>query len=100
VQRLIDEAIARAQRNRAANNTDAMSTAAAPPAAAAANAKVARTGGVRAAISLLFGSRNCTYSPRTTAVLTDVVGAFLVTCITVYFTVAGYLFYRELATGE
>ncbi|KPA79779.1 hypothetical protein ABB37_05524 [Leptomonas pyrrhocoris] len=96
VQRLIDEAIARAQRNRAANR----GAAAPDTASVSSNEQLARPGCLSAARSFLFGSRNCMYSPSTTAALTDVIGAFLVTCITVYFTVSGYLFYRELATGE
>ncbi|KPI86650.1 hypothetical protein ABL78_4265 [Leptomonas seymouri] len=96
VQRLIDEAIARAQRNRASNGSAAASATAQAP----VNGQVARSCRLRAALSFLIGSRSCVYSPSTTAVLTDVIGAFLVTCITVYFTVAGYLFYRELATSE
>lgn len=78
VQRLIDEAMARAQAKRG----------------------IARPSSPRRAwcsMSRLFSARECLYSSWTTSFLTDVMGLFLVTCITVYFTVAGYLFYREVA---
>ncbi|KAG5503391.1 hypothetical protein GH5_04464 [Leishmania sp. Ghana 2012 LV757] len=40
------------------------------------------------------------YSKGTTDRLTDFAGAFLMLCVSVYFTVGGYLFYRELALSE
>lgn len=102
VQRLIDEAIARAQRNRAAAAAAAgngEASAAATSMTRTSQGQPSHPGVVRSALNFLFGSRNCTYSASTTAKVTDLTGAFLVTCITVYFTVAGYLFYRELAIG-
>ncbi|AIN99111.1 hypothetical protein LPMP_252480 [Leishmania panamensis] len=40
------------------------------------------------------------YSKDTTNRLTDFAGAFLILCISVYFTTSGYLFYRELALSK
>ncbi|KPA79783.1 hypothetical protein ABB37_05525 [Leptomonas pyrrhocoris] len=47
-----------------------------------------------------FGDAAVLFSKTTTDRLTDLAGTFLVMCITVYFTVAGYLFYRELALSS
>lgn len=55
---------------------------------------------VKPATSLMakcFGDAEVVYSKKTTDFLTDLAGTFLVFCFAVYFTVAGYLFYREYA---
>lgn len=93
MQRIIDEAMARVQRKRAASN-------AATAASTNGDGAVARPGVVRSVVNFFFGSRNRTDSPRKTTVLTDLIGAFLVTCVAVYFTVMGYWFFRELVKIE
>ncbi|KPI86649.1 hypothetical protein ABL78_4264 [Leptomonas seymouri] len=40
------------------------------------------------------------YSKDATDRLTDLAGTFLVMCISVYFTVGGYLLYRDLALNS
>ncbi|KAL7701594.1 hypothetical protein N2W54_004684 [Lotmaria passim] len=47
-----------------------------------------------------IGDASVLYSKSTTDRLTDLAGTFLVLCISVYFTVGGYLFYRELALSS
>ncbi|PBJ73886.1 hypothetical protein BCY84_13616 [Trypanosoma cruzi cruzi] len=44
-----------------------------------------------------FGNAEVLYSRKTTDRLTDFAGTFLVTFFAIYFTVAGYLLYREAA---
>ncbi|ESL08415.1 hypothetical protein TRSC58_03882 [Trypanosoma rangeli SC58] len=44
-----------------------------------------------------FGNAEVLYSRSTTDRLTDFSGTFLVACFAVYFTVGGYLLYREAA---
>lgn len=44
-----------------------------------------------------FRDRSVIYSKSTTEKLTDFAGAFLIFCFALYFTIAGYLFYRELS---
>lgn len=41
------------------------------------------------------GNAEVVYSKATTDMLTDLAGTFMVLCFAVYFTVGGYLFYRE-----
>lgn len=45
----------------------------------------------------LFGDADVVYSRETTSRLTDFAGTFLVGFFAVYFTIAGYLLYREAA---
>lgn len=42
-----------------------------------------------------FGNTEVVYSRETTAFLTDMAGTFMVTCVIVYCTISGYLFYRD-----
>lgn len=44
-----------------------------------------------------FGNFRVEYSRTMTAILTDIVGMFLVVLFAFYFTAAGYLWYRETA---
>lgn len=46
-------------------------------------------------IAKCVGNAEVVYSKATTDRLTDMAGTFLVFCFAIYFTVAGYLFYRE-----
>ncbi|CAG9575263.1 hypothetical_protein [Leishmania major strain Friedlin] len=84
VQRLIDEAIARARERRASND------AAAPPTSVSASS--------HHPVSACFSKR--LFSASASEKMTDMIGAFLVTCITVYFTWAGYAFYREMTVNQ
>lgn len=92
VQRLIDEAMSRAAARRALSP--------AGRAAAAHSPKVSNKGVIARVSDRLFPDTARVYSPATTARLTDLIGVFLVTCLTIYFTIAGYLFYREVALNK
>lgn len=48
-------------------------------------------------ITKYFGRNAVMYTPKTTSFLTDLVGVFLVVLFAIYFTTAGYLYYRESA---
>ncbi|CAJ1009304.1 hypothetical protein Q4I28_004618 [Leishmania naiffi] len=80
VQRLIDEAIARARERRASYDTTV------PPPSVSASSH--QPGLARSVIHL--------FSVSVSEKMTDIVKAFLVTCIIVYFTWVSYAFYREL----
>jgi hypothetical protein len=47
-----------------------------------------------------IGDAAVLYTKGTTDRLTDLAGTFLVMCISIYFTVGGYLLYRELALSS
>ncbi|KAG5477116.1 hypothetical protein LSCM1_05458 [Leishmania martiniquensis] len=66
----------------------------------AAQAKAAKRPKNVSWIAKCVGNAPVVYSKDTTDRLTDLAGAFLVLCISVYFTVGGYLLYRELALSE
>ncbi|CBZ27815.1 hypothetical protein LMXM_25_2375 [Leishmania mexicana MHOM/GT/2001/U1103] len=51
-------------------------------------------------IEKCVGNAAVIYSKDTTDRLTDLAGALLIMCISVYFTVGGYLFYREIVLSE
>lgn len=70
------------------------------PATAAAPAAAARRAPETSFFAKCVGDAAVVYSKSTTDRLTDLAGTFLVMCISVYFTVAGYLFYRELALSS
>ncbi|KAG5477380.1 hypothetical protein LSCM4_04599 [Leishmania orientalis] len=84
VQRLVDEAIARARERRASNDVTAQRT----NVSASSHEPVSE----RCATQL--------FSAGVSEKMTDIMRAFLVTCITVYFAWAGYAFYRELTTSQ
>lgn len=91
---MIDEAMARAQAMRAGQSTAATASSAATPAGGSAY-------GYRSRLWDYFvAGRDHVYGYTTTNTLTDLIGAFLVACVTVYFTVAGYLLYREIALSQ
>ncbi|KAG5477115.1 hypothetical protein LSCM1_05457 [Leishmania martiniquensis] len=79
VQRLVDEAIARARERRASNDVTAQRTSI----SASSHQPV-----LERCVTHLF-------SAGVSEKMTDIAKAFLVTCITVYFTWVGYAFYRE-----
>ncbi|KAG5502978.1 hypothetical protein JKF63_04751 [Porcisia hertigi] len=84
VQRLIDEALAHARERRASQDT----TAPIMKAGASAHQPVPTR-------------RARPFFPASASEkIRDMLGAFLVTCITVYFTWAGYAFYHELSSKQ
>lgn len=100
VQRLIDDAIARAQKNRAANGTATAGDYERTTAVGGGHSQQRQPNVVSRAIHFVFGARSCVFDHSTTAKLTDLTGTFLVTCICIYFVSMGYLSYREFAINK
>ncbi|KAG5502979.1 hypothetical protein JKF63_04752 [Porcisia hertigi] len=67
---------------------------------ASAKTKVAEEPKVSSWTAKLVGDAAVTYSTAISNVLTDFAGIFLVLCGSVYFTIGGYLFYRELVLSK
>ncbi|GET89348.1 hypothetical protein LtaPh_2525200 [Leishmania tarentolae] len=51
-------------------------------------------------IEKCVGNAAVVYSRDTSDRLTDLAGTLLIMCISVYFTVGGYLFYRDFVLSE